>query len=69
MDLKKYLQAKNMTPREFAEIIDVSLASVYYYLNGRRPNTMTILRIIKATDGKVTYKDMGYEVTYKAKRG
>jgi predicted transcriptional regulator len=69
MKLKKYLKLNKMTPQEFAASIDICVSAVYKYLNGVRPQAKTVTKIILKTDGKVSYKDLGYDVTYKAKRG
>ena len=68
MKLSDYLKATKIRPCDFAEMIDVSIASVYKYLKGIRPQSKTMLLIIKASKGKVTHEDMGYEVTYKTTR-
>jgi transcriptional regulator with XRE-family HTH domain len=73
MKLKEYLEEQNLTIREFAKLIGISLPSAYQYLKGQaRPQRTTMARIIEVTGGKVTYEDMGYvyvcETSYQAPR-
>lgn len=69
MKLGEYLTKHGILPREFAILIKVSTASVYQYIKGVRPHEKTVARILAVTEGQVTHKDLGYEITYKAKRG
>lgn len=59
MDLKLYLDSRNLTLKEFARLIDVHPATISNYLNWNRKPTLEIAnRIFKATKGKVTHEDL-----------
>lgn len=59
MDLKLYLESRNLTVKEFAIMIDVHPATISNYLNwNRKPNLEIGRRIEKVTKGKVTIDDL-----------
>jgi transcriptional regulator with XRE-family HTH domain len=39
------LEAKNKTPEEVAEALDVSLRAVYYWVSGEREPRLTIVQV------------------------
>lgn len=58
MKLKDYLREKDITAREFAELIGVDYSSVTRYCAGaRRPEWPILERITIATGGAVTPTD------------
>ena len=58
MKLKEYLREKDITAREFAELIGVDYSSVTRYCAGeRRPQWPILERITVATGGAVTPTD------------
>ena len=59
MDLKNYLDSRNIPYAEFAKMVDVSPATISNYIHWRRKPTLEIgRRIEKATKGKVTIDDL-----------
>jgi len=59
VDLKTYLESRNIERKEFAKMIGVSAATISNYLGYRRKPTLDIGRKIeKATKGKVTIDDL-----------
>jgi helix-turn-helix protein len=59
MDLKSYLESRNIGIKEFADMIDVSAASISNYIHWhRKPRLEIAQRIVKATKGKVTIEDL-----------
>jgi DNA-binding transcriptional regulator YdaS (Cro superfamily) len=59
MDLKIYLESRNIEHKEFAKMILVTPTTISNYIAGRRrPNIQIALRIEKVTNGKVTIKDL-----------
>lgn len=59
MDLKLYLDSRNLSHKTFAEMIDVHPATISNYINWHRKPTLEIgRRIEKATKGKVTIDDL-----------
>jgi transcriptional regulator with XRE-family HTH domain len=58
MKLKEYLREKDITAREFADLIGVDYSSVTRYCAGsRRPEWPILERITVATGGAVTPTD------------
>jgi DNA-binding transcriptional regulator YdaS (Cro superfamily) len=59
MDLKNYLDSRNISNREFADMLDISENAVRNYREGLRQTPLHIaLRIRKATKGKVSIHDL-----------
>jgi transcriptional regulator with XRE-family HTH domain len=59
MKLKEYLKSRDMTNKEFAELIDVSSNTISNYICCKRKPTLEIaMRIREATKGKVSYDDL-----------
>lgn len=63
MKLQEYLDYNEMTITEFARDIDVSVALICFILKNKRKVTLKIAkRIVVATKGKVTIKDLCPEI-------
>ena len=59
MDLKSYLDEKNMSMVQFSKIVGVSFAHISFIISGKRsPSLALTRRIIEATDGKVNVGDL-----------
>lgn len=59
MKLRTYIERNNLTRKAFAEIAKCSPQAIGYYVTGeRQPSLPVALRIVKATRGKVTLKDL-----------
>lgn len=61
MDLKTYLEKKNLTPDMFSRVLKVSRSSVYNWIRGLVPHRKVAEKIEKITMGDVKLKDMGHE--------
>ena len=58
MDLRRYLDARNIPITAFAETLGVSVQAVHRYLNGERlPRPDVMMRIKQATKGAVRPDD------------
>lgn len=58
MKLQDYLRRHQLSPKAFAERINVSSVTVTRYMTGaRRPDWDVMSRIVDATDGAVTADD------------
>lgn len=59
MDLKTYLELKNIEIQEFADIIGVNSSTISRYIHWHRKPALDIAaRIVKATKGKVSLEDL-----------
>ena len=59
MDLKTYLELKNISQKEFAEMIGVRASTISNYICKRRFPTLKIgAKIEKATRGNVSITDL-----------
>jgi len=59
MDLETFLNEQGMTPKELAEQIKTSFATIYRILrNERRPSIGTCSKINKFSSGKVTINEL-----------
>lgn len=59
MDLKKYLESRNLSRKEFAEMVGVSVYTISSYITwARKPSMETGRMIEKVTKGKVTIDDL-----------
>ena len=59
MDLKKYIESRGFTIKEFAERIDVHPTTISNWLHyRRRPSLEVANRVVELTKGKVTIKDL-----------
>lgn len=59
MDLKTYLESRNITRREFAKMLGVSACTISNYICWKRKPTLEIGRMIeKITNKKVTIDDL-----------
>lgn len=58
MKLIDYLKIKNLSEKQFSELLGCTETAVYYWATGqRRPNGKNMLRISEVTGGKVTPND------------
>ena len=59
MDLKDYLDSRNISIKEFSDMIKVSANAVSNYLHKRRAPTLKIaLKIQEVTKNRVTFQDL-----------
>lgn len=59
MDLKTYLELKNIQLNDFADIIGVDSSTISRYIHWHRKPALDIaMRIEKVTKGKVTIEDL-----------
>lgn len=59
MRLAEYLESRNISRSEFADMIGISKAAVSNYVNGLRlPNLLTTMAILHATKEKVKIGDL-----------
>lgn len=59
MDIAKYLEEENMTQAQFAELVSATQGAVSHWVTKRCPVSPRRAKIIeKATNGKVTMKDL-----------
>ena len=60
MELKEWLKEKDITVKEFADIIGCDFSSIYKWMRTNRlPNMRFYLRIQTITKGKVTFNVEG----------
>ena len=58
MTLKEYLAGEQLTPHAFARKLEVPSSTVHRWVHGKRhPSIGCLLKIEKATKGKVLVKD------------
>jgi hypothetical protein len=68
MNLREYLQIKNLTQQEFAERAGLSRKTIGLYLNSPViPRPRYLMQINKATKGLVSEKDFSADHIYKIK--
>jgi predicted transcriptional regulator len=60
MKIKEYLKRKKIGQNEFAAKIKISRFSLHKYIHGSRPAKRQAWRIFNATDGEISFPDMGY---------
>jgi transcriptional regulator with XRE-family HTH domain len=58
MKLKEYLELKNYSAMEFAEIADVNKLTIRNILHGISPNLQSATKIELASNGEVTCKEL-----------
>jgi len=60
MKLNDYMKKEKLSYGKFAKLIGCSSATLYYFLNNEKKELSvgTIKKIILATKGKVTFKDL-----------
>jgi hypothetical protein len=61
MDLKEYLKKNKKTIRGFGKEFKISHYSMQKYIHGSKPAPRQAWKIFNATDGKVTFQDIGYD--------
>lgn len=57
MQLKKYLESREISPREFADKVGVTKQAISRYLRGRVPRQDVVMKINKITRGEVGPND------------
>lgn len=58
MTLKEYLKSHDLSATAFADLADMSMNTIYNYLNGQRPTKLHARRIEEVTKGEVTAESM-----------
>ena len=59
MFLKEYLEKNHIIKKGFAKKVDVSEATIHNIISGRKkPSYKTAQRIVKLTNGEVTFEDL-----------
>ncbi len=58
MELVEYLMETGKAPTLFARECGLSEASIYRYLRGERCSLIAAMKIVKATQGKVTIEEL-----------
>ncbi len=58
MKLKEYFEEECIDPVLFSVQSGISVASIYRYMGGRKPNRRNANKIEKLTQGKVRVKDL-----------
>jgi transcriptional regulator with XRE-family HTH domain len=59
MTLEEYLKKYRRTQAAFAEESGISRASIIKYLKGEPPKLFYAMKIVKATKGEVSLKELG----------
>jgi len=67
MRLKEWLQSKGFSVPKFCKYNDVCEESIYRYFKGKVPRSNIAVRIVKATQGEVTFEDLGVPANIIAK--
>ena len=63
MTLQEFMDKNNLNDQQMAEKIDIHRSRVWRYRNGLSlPSWRTMLRIEKATGGKVKFADFGRQL-------
>lgn len=58
MDLRRYLDANDISVADFADMLGVTVQAVHRYINGDRiPRREVMDRIVRSTVGRVTPND------------
>ena len=59
MDLKEYLNSKNIHPTDFARRIHIGVSTIYHWMAKTRfPMQLTAEAVERATNGEVTVKEL-----------
>lgn len=59
MDLRTYLESRNMTLKEFSAMIKINEGAMNHYIHGRRKFPLKVAYdVINATSGRVTLEDL-----------
>ncbi len=58
MRLSEYLQERGITKREFAKRAGINTQTLYNILWGREPRLTIACKIIKASEGKITFEEL-----------
>jgi len=59
MKLKDWLDFKRISVAKFCKYNDISAESIYGYIKGNIPRANVAIKIFRATDGEVSYEDLG----------
>lgn len=62
MRLKEYMKQERLTAKHLADRANIHFNTVYKILNGKDVLFKTIVSIVTATKGKVSYKDLAEEL-------
>jgi transcriptional regulator with XRE-family HTH domain len=58
MKIKDYLEKYGVTLQQMADELGVTAPAVFYYRNGRVPSPEIARKIVKMTNGEVSYADL-----------
>lgn len=58
MRLSVYLKRRSLSPEAFADLVGLHPTTVYRLLAGSFPKRTTIKKVVAATNGEITAKDM-----------
>jgi hypothetical protein len=58
MKLSEFLRTRQISKKDAAKLFGCSLMSIYRYLNGEKPNSDVLARIVYETGGIVTIADL-----------
>ncbi len=58
MRLSEYLQERGITKREFAKRAGINTQTLYNILWGREPRLSIACKIIKASEGKISFEEL-----------
>ncbi len=61
MEIKEYLKKEKITQREFSKISKISRYSIHKYIRGEKPARRQAWKIFNATNGMVTFQDLGHK--------
>ena len=63
MKLDRYLWENKISQKEFSKLIGISLRCLWLIVHQQStPSLLNAMRIVKATDGQVTYEDLLSEI-------
>ena len=67
MQIKEWMEQKNLNPAEMARILDVSYHVMYNILRGGEPSLYIASKIINVTRGEVSLMDLSRDSRAKSK--
>jgi predicted transcriptional regulator len=69
MKIKKYMEKNKLSHREFANMIGTSPSTILHFLTGRTKSLSlpVVQRIVKATNGEISFQDIMDEANQSAK--
>lgn len=64
MKIKEYMEINKLTHREFAKKMNISSSTICHFLNGRTKSISlpVIQKIVKGSEGKISFEDLLEEV-------